>query len=52
MTWHRRVVASSAQNLDVGPVMGSSRNGFMESEFGKTYPAETRCGMRSLARGQ
>ena len=34
-TWHRRFVASSAQNLDVGPVIGSSRNGFMESEFGK-----------------
>lgn len=37
-TWHRRFVASSAQNLDVGPVIGSSRNGFMESEFGKAYP--------------
>ena len=36
MTWHRRRVASSAQNLDVGPVIGSSKNGLMESAFGKT----------------
>ena len=46
MTRHRRAVASPAQNLDVGLVMGSSRNGFMESEFGKTYPVEMRCGTR------
>ena len=35
-TWHLRWVASSVQNLDVGPVMGSSRNGFMELALGKT----------------
>ena len=49
MTWQCNRRASSEQNIDVGPILGSSRQGETSVTFAKTYPMNAHGSVNSEA---